>query len=210
VTSGPRWVLASSNRGKAAELTALLADAGLGAVELVTQGTLGIASPPEDAPTFIENALLKARHAARASGLPALADDSGLLVEALGGAPGVRSARYAGDGADDAANVVRLLAALAHVPAGPARAARFVCVVVALARADDPTPIVAQGEWHGEIAVARAGSGGFGYDPVFLDPGLEATAAELDAATKNRVSHRGAALRALAAALAHRVGPAVR
>lgn len=196
-----RWVLATSNRGKAAELATLLAGAGLD-VELVTQSELGIASPPEDAATFIENALLKARHAARASGLPALADDSGLLVDALGGVPGVRSARYAGETADDAANNARLLAALAGVPAGPARAARFVCVVVALAHADDPAPLVAQGEWRGEIALAPAGDGGFGYDPVFFDPRLGATAASLPAEAKNRLSHRGAAMRALVAALA--------
>ena len=196
-----RWVLATSNRGKAAELAALLAGAGLD-VELVTQSELGIASPPEDAATFIENALLKARHAARASGLPALADDYGVLVDALGGVPGVRSARYAGETADDAANNARLLAALAGVPAGPARAARFVCVVVALAHADDPAPLVAQGEWRGEIALAPAGDGGFGYDPVFFDPRLGATAASLPAEVKNCLSHRGAAMRALVAALA--------
>src|SRR5690606_37201951 len=124
----------------------------------------------------------------------------GLLVDALGGAPGVRSARYAGEGADDAANNARLLAALAGVPAGPARAARFVCVVVALAHADDPAPLVAQGEWRGEIALEPAGDGGFGYDPVFFDSRLGTTAACLPAETKNRVSHRGAAMRALAAA----------
>jgi XTP/dITP diphosphohydrolase len=210
VTGAPRWVLASSNRGKAAELEALLKASGIGPIELVAQSELGIASPPEDASTFVENALAKARHAARASGLPALADDSGLLVAALEGAPGVRSARYAGAAADDAANVARLLAALAHVPAGPERAARFVCVVVALAHADDPAPVVAQGEWRGQIAVAPAGGGGFGYDPVFFDPRLGATAAEVDSATKNRASHRGAAMRALAAALAQQADAAVR
>jgi XTP/dITP diphosphohydrolase len=210
VTGAPRWVLASSNRGKAAELEALLKASGIGPIELVAQSELGIASPPEDASTFVENALAKERHAARASGLPALADDSGLLVAALEGAPGVRSARYAGAAADDAANVARLLAALAHVPAGPERAARFVCVVVALAHADDPAPVVAQGEWRGQIAVAPAGGGGFGYDPVFFDPRLGATAAEVDSATKNRASHRGAAMRALAAALAQQADAAVR
>jgi XTP/dITP diphosphohydrolase len=210
VTGAPRWVLASSNRGKAAELEALLKASGIGPIELVAQSELGIASPPEDASTFVENALAKARHAARASGLPALADDSGLLVAAREGAPGVRSARNAGAAADDAANVARLLAALAHVPAGPERAARFVCVVVALAHADDPAPVVAQGEWRGQIAVAPAGGGGFGYDPVFFDPRLGATAAEVDSATKNRASHRGAAMRALAAALAQQADAAVR
>lgn len=196
-----RWVLASSNRGKAAEIAALLAQAGL-EIELVTQAELGIASPPEDAATFVENALGKARHASRASGLPALADDSGLLVDVLGGAPGVRSARYAGETADDAANNARLLAELARVPAGPARAARFVCVVVALAHPCDPAPLVASGEWRGEIATVPAGDSGFGYDPVFFDPRLGTTAARLTPEAKNRLSHRAAAIRALVAALA--------
>ena len=188
------WVLATNNRGKVAELTALLAGAGL-PIRITPQSSLGVEAPPETGLTFVENALLKARHAARATGLPAIADDSGLVVAALGGAPGVYSARFAGRDADDDANVAKLLASLAgHVSD---RNARFHCVLVALEHADDPAPLVASGTWDGEIALARRGSGGFGYDPVFFDRALGVTAAELDSATKNRVSHRGAALHEL-------------
>jgi XTP/dITP diphosphohydrolase len=199
VSAARRWVLASGNPGKLAELRALFHEAGLG-IEVIAQSELGLSSAAEDAATFVENALAKARHAARAAGLPAIADDSGLAVAALGGAPGVRSARYAGDAADDRANVAKLLAALAAVPDGQ-RAARFHCALVAIASADDETPVIATGEWAGEIARSPAGSGGFGYDPVFFDPVLGRTAAELPAEVKNRVSHRGRALRALVAAL---------
>lgn len=197
--SARRWVLASSNRGKIMELTALFAAEGLGEIQTVPQ-SLGAHPPEEAAATFVENALLKARHAARTTGLPAIADDSGLVVAALGGAPGVRSARYAGQYADDRANVAKLLAALAQVPE-PERGAEFHCVLVALRTAFDPAPIIASGCWPGRIARLPAGSGGFGYDPVFFDPVLGCTAAELDAAVKNRASHRGRAVRALAAAL---------
>jgi XTP/dITP diphosphohydrolase len=194
VSLPPRWVLASANRGKAAELAALFRESGL-AIDLVAQTELGVPSVPETASTFVENALLKARHAARVTGLPAVADDSGLAVDALGGVPGVRSARYAGPAADDRANVAKLLAAMSDEKQN--RSARFHCALVALLRADDPAPAVATGEWVGEIATAERGSNGFGYDPVFFDPRLGKTAAELSAAEKNGVSHRGAALRRL-------------
>jgi XTP/dITP diphosphohydrolase len=194
-------VLATSNRGKVVELEALLSEARL-PIRVSAQSDLGVAAPPETAETFVENALQKARHAARATGLPAIADDSGLVVTALGGAPGVRSARFAGEQADDAANVAKLLELLAAQP--HAREARFHCVLVALDRADDPAPLVASGSWTGEIARAPSGSGGFGYDPVFFDPLLGKTAAELSRTEKNRVSHRGAALRELVELLKNR------
>jgi len=185
-----RLVVASSNQGKLVEIREVLA--GLH-VELVAQGDIGIGDADETASTFIENALLKARHAARLSGLPALGDDSGICVDALGGAPGLFSARYAGAHGDAAANIAKLLAALRDVP-DSARSANFYCVVVLLRHADDPAPLIAEGRWHGRILAAPRGSGGFGYDPVFFDPLLGRGAAELDAATKNRVSHRGQAL----------------
>jgi XTP/dITP diphosphohydrolase len=198
-----RWVIATGNRGKLAELRALLAAADLGALELVAQTDLGIPAADETALTFLENALAKARHAARHTGLPAIADDSGLAVAALGGAPGVRSARFAGPSADDRANVAKLLDALAGVPAGQ-RGARFHCVLVAVQHESDPAPVVASGEWEGEIALQPAGTGGFGYDPVFFDSRLGRTAAELPAAVKNELSHRGQALRRLVASLRER------
>ena len=201
MTLRPHWVLATSNRGKVAELEALLAEARL-PIRVSAQADLGVAAPPETAATFVENALQKARHAAGATGLPAIADDSGLVVAALGGAPGVRSARFAGEPADDAANVAKLLELLAAHP--DERAARFHCVLVALERADDPAPLIASGSWAGEIARAPLGSGGFGYDPVFFDPRLGKTAAELSRSEKNRVSHRGAALRTLVELLKNR------
>jgi len=199
VSAERRWVLATGNRGKLAELRALLADAELD-LELVPQAELGIAPAAEEGVTFVENALAKARHAARASGLPAIADDSGLIVDALGGEPGVRSARYAGEAADDRENVAKLLDALRSVPDGE-RGARFYCVLVALDSADDPAPVIAGGEWQGRIAAQPRGSSGFGYDPIFVDPTTGQTAAELGPAAKNRVSHRGRALAALVAAL---------
>lgn len=200
MSSRERWVIASSNTGKVAELQALLAREGFGTIELLTQTALGIAPAPETAPTFVENALLKARHASRISGLPALADDSGLAVAALGGAPGVRSARYAGAAATDAANVAKLLRALEESQAAD-RSAAFHCVVVLIERPDDPAPLIATGRWDGEIAARPTGDGGFGYDPVFFDPTLGCTAAELPAEIKNTASHRGRALTSLLAAL---------
>jgi len=193
-----RVVLASANPGKLRELGELLAPYGF---ELVSQQALGIVSAEETGTTFLENALLKARHAARHSQLPALADDSGIEVDALGGRPGVWSARYAGEGASDAANLARLLEELAGVPE-PRRTARYQCVVVWVRAADDPTPLSATGTWEGRIALEPRGSGGFGYDPAFVPTGDERTAAEMPAAEKNAVSHRGKALRALIAALA--------
>lgn len=187
-----RVVLATANRGKVRELQALLGERW----QLVPQSELGIAAAEETGTTFEANALLKARHAAAASGLPAIADDSGLEVDALGGAPGVYSARYAGPGADDAANNARLLAALNGVP--PARrTARFRCVMALVRAADDPRPLVVDAAWEGRIAKAPRGEGGFGYDPLFVVAGLERTSAELPAAVKNRLSHRGQAARAL-------------
>ena len=185
-----KLVLATSNAGKLAELRPLLADGGY---ELVSQGELGVGDAVEDGRTFVENAILKARHACAATGLPALADDSGLVVDALGGAPGLLSARYAGVHGDSAANIAKLLAALHHVP-GEARSAHFYCVLVLLRHADDPQPLIAEGSWHGRILGAPRGEGGFGYDPVFLDTARGLSAAELDPATKNRISHRGQAL----------------
>lgn len=193
----PRWVIATGNTGKLAELRALLEPAGL---TLVAQGELGVESPPETGATFVENALIKARHAARQTGLPAIADDSGLVVDALGGAPGIFSARYAGPQSRDSDNVARLLEELRDIPAA-ARGAHFHCVIVALRHAEDPAPAIAQGRWPGRIALEPAGEAGFGYDPVFFDPALGRTAAELTRELKNRVSHRGQALAALAADL---------
>ena len=192
-----RLVLASGNPGKLREFAALLGPGW----ELVPQDRLGVAPVDETGTTFRENALLKARHAALATGLPALADDSGLEVDALGGAPGVYSARYAGPGASDAANNARLLAALADVP-GPARTARYRCVLVLVAGPDDPAPLVAEGTWEGRIGFGPRGTGGFGYDPLFIDAASGLTGAELEPAAKNARSHRGQALGALRRLLA--------
>jgi XTP/dITP diphosphohydrolase len=202
VTLPRRWVLATTNRGKAVELAALCRESGL-ALDVVAQTELGVASVPETAATFVENALTKARHASRATGLPAIADDSGLVVDALAGAPGVRSARYAGAAGDDRANTAKLLAVLATEPKH-SRIARFHCALVALLDPDDPIPSLASGEWRGEIATAPRGTNGFGYDSVFFDPRLGKTAAELSALDKNRVSHRGAAMRQLIESLKKR------
>jgi XTP/dITP diphosphohydrolase len=199
--TAPHWVLATGNRGKVAELVALLAEAGLG-LRVTAQSELGVRAPAETEATFVENALLKARHAARLTRLPAIADDSGLVVAALDGAPGVRSARFAGDNVDDGANVAKLLALMDDPTLD--RSARFHCVLVALMHAEDPAPLIATGSWTGRIAHAPKGTGGFGYDPVFFDPMLQRTAAELTPAEKNRVSHRGAALRALIELLKNR------
>ena len=183
-------VLASSNPGKLAELEALLEPAGL---HVVAQDAFGVEPPEETGATFVENALIKARAACAATGLPAIADDSGIVVDALEGAPGVRSARYAGPGASDADNVARLLEALRGV-APAARGATFVCALVRLRHARDPRPIVCEGIWEGRVLDAPRGGGGFGYDPVFFVEALGRTAAELSFAEKNRVSHRGQAL----------------
>lgn len=190
-----KLVLASNNAKKMKELNELLAPLGF---EIIPQGQLGIPEAEEPFGTFIENALAKARHAARHSGLPALADDSGLCVRALGGAPGVYSARYAGEPKSDARNNAKLLADLAgHND----RRAHFVSLLVLVRSADDPQPIIAEGEWHGEILTMPRGADGFGYDPLFYVPSCCQTAAELDAATKNRLSHRGQAMQQLIARL---------
>ena len=183
-----RLVLASNNAAKLAELRALFAALPL---DLVAQPELDLPEADEPHPTFIENALAKARHAARASGGAALADDSGLCVQALGGAPGVFSARYAGEPKSDERNNRKLVADLAEKSD---RRAHYVCVLVFVRHADDPQPVIAEGEWHGEIVDAPRGNGGFGYDPYFFLPAAGVTAAELDAAEKNRCSHRGQAL----------------
>jgi XTP/dITP diphosphohydrolase len=196
-----RIVLASSNAGKLAEMRAILA--GLD-IELVAQTELGIEDAEETGLTFVENALLKARHAASASGLPALGDDSGLCVDALEGAPGLYSARYAGGHGNATANIAKLLAALAGVE-DARRGAHFHCSIVLLGAADDPAPLIAEGRWDGRILHAARGERGFGYDPVFLDPVLGLGAAELEPATKNRISHRGQALARLRELIAHRI-----
>lgn len=186
-----KLVLASNNRKKLGELQDLLAPLG---IELVPQGELGVPEAEEPHCTFVENALAKARHAAARTGLPALADDSGLCVEALGGAPGVQSARYAGEPRSDERNNQKLLAELAG---HGSRAAHFVCVLALVRSAEDPRPIVAEGDWEGEILLAPKGEGGFGYDPLFYLPAFDKTAAELEAKTKNSLSHRGQAMRHL-------------
>lgn len=190
-----RVVVATANSGKVRELTESLAPFGF---ELLMQGELGIESLPEVAPTFVENALAKARHASRESGLPAIGDDSGLVVQALGGAPGIRSARYAGVPADDQRNNAKLRRALA----GKAdRDAFFTCTLVYLDAADDPAPRIATARWHGTLVDVPRGHNGFGYDALFLVAELGRTAAELSPAEKNLLSHRGRACRRLAALL---------
>lgn len=184
-----RIVLASSNPGKLAEIRKVLAHTG---IELVAQSEFGIADADETGMTFVENALIKARHAARQSGLPALGDDSGICVNALGGAPGLYSARYAGEHGNNAANNIKLLDALRGVPDAE-RGAHFHCTLALLRSADDPAPLIAEGLWYGRILYAAQGGQGFGYDPVFFDP-QHGPAGELDPAVKIRVSHRGLAL----------------
>lgn len=190
-------VLATGNPGKVRELADLLADFGL---NVVAQTELGVGSAEETGLTFIENAILKARHAAQITGLPAIADDSGLAVDALGGAPGIYSARYAGVDASDQQNLDKLLVALKDVPQG-SRGAQFHCVLVYMRHAEDPTPLVFHGSWAGEIAFESAGAGGFGYDPVFYVPELGRTAAELSRDEKSAVSHRGKALKLMLEAM---------
>ena len=191
-----RLVLASANAAKLREISTVLE--GL-SWDVVPQGDLGVDSADEPHATFVENALAKARHAAARTGTPALADDSGLCVESLNGAPGVLSARFSGEDATDQSNNAELLRRLSGVTQ---RRAHYTCVLVALRSAVDAEPIIVDARWHGEIAQAPRGSGGFGYDPLFYDASLGLTAAELDPAHKNRVSHRGLALRAFAARLA--------
>jgi len=187
-----RVVLATGNRGKAREISQMLGPDW----QLLLQPELGVRPVAETGASFAENALLKARHAAATTGLPALADDSGLEVDALGGAPGVRSARYAGEAASDADNVRHLLEEMAGLPASR-RTARFRCVLAYVRTGDDPRPLLAEGVWEGAIATAPRGTAGFGYDPVFEDGQSGLTAAELPAGRKDELSHRGQALRVL-------------
>jgi len=193
-----RVVLASGNAAKLRELGAILEPARL---RLVPQGELGVDAAEETGLSFHENALIKARHAARATGLPALADDSGLAVDALGGRPGIRSARYAGAGASDRQNLDKLLAEIEGF-GDAALGARFICVIALLRRWDDPVPLLCEGLWRGRLLHQPRGQGGFGYDPIFYVPAAGCTAAELEADHKNRISHRGRALAALTARLA--------
>jgi len=196
-----KLVLASNNAGKLREFSALLAPLGC---QVIAQGELNVPEAEEPFHTFIENALAKARHASRLTGLPALADDSGLCVDALGGAPGVLSARFAGEPKSDARNNAALLAALdGKTP----RSGHYYCVLVLVRHADDPQPIIADGIWRGQVLSAAQGDGGFGYDPLFQAQGESVSVAQMDATAKNAVSHRGLAMRALAAKLAE-LGPA--
>ena len=193
-----RLVLASNNAGKLEEFRALLAVDGF---DVHAQAAFGVADVEDTGLTFVENAILKARHACLATGLPALADDSGLCVDALDGAPGLYSARYAGGHGDAEANIDKLLHALAEV-ADAARGAHFVCVLALLRHAEDPQPIVVEGRWNGTILRQRRGRGGHGYDPVFLDPAQGQTAAEMPMDLKNGLSHRGRAMTLLRERLA--------
>ena len=186
-----RLVIASNNRGKLTEIVARLRSL---EIEAAPQSEFGVTSAEEPYSTFVENALAKARHASRLSGLPALADDSGLCVDALDGAPGVHSARFAGPAASDAANNAKLLESLRGVND---RRAHYVCVIALLRSESDPRPVICEAEWHGEIIGAPRGRGGFGYDPLFLVPELMRTGAELTLEHKNRISHRGKALEQL-------------
>ena len=193
-----RIVLASGNAGKLAELRERFDGSG---IELIAQSQLGVGDAEETGASFIENAILKARHAARASDLPALGDDSGLCVDALHGAPGLYSARYAGVHGDSRANIEKLLHELEGVDDSK-RGAHFLCVLALLRRADDPDPLIAQARWPGRVLHAPRGEAGFGYDPIFLpDDGNGLSAAELEPTLKNRISHRGMALALLLAAL---------
>lgn len=195
-----KCVLASNNKGKLREFNALFAPL---QIEVVAQGALGVESCPEPYFTFLENALTKARHASRVTGLPALADDSGICADALKGRPGVFSARYAGDQCDDEANNAKLIEQLSDKED---KSAHYTCVLVAVRDADDPEPIVVEGRWSGRIISEAAGTGGFGYDPYFYLPEFGCTAAQLTAEQKNAVSHRGKAMKAMIEAIAERWG----
>jgi XTP/dITP diphosphohydrolase len=197
MTMGKRLVLASGNAKKAAEMQALLAPLGL---EIITQAQLGVQETDEPHFTFVENALAKARHAAAATKLPAIADDSGLCVTALGGAPGVRSSRFAGEPTSDERNNQLLIEKISMLPKDE-RHGWYYCCIALVRHPDDPCPLITDGEWHGTLLTSPRGSGGFGYDPLFWLPELEQSAAELDPALKNTLSHRGAAMRHLLARL---------
>ncbi len=197
MTDTKNIVLASGNPGKVREINQLLAKLDL---HVAPQSDYGVAEAEETGLTFIENAILKARNAAAHTGLPALADDSGLEVDALNGAPGIYSARYAGAGAGDRANLEKLLEALLEVPEAE-RTARFQCLMVYMRHSEDPVPLICQGTWEGRILFEPRGEGGFGYDPVFFVPTHNCSSAELEPQVKNALSHRGQALRQLLAAL---------
>jgi XTP/dITP diphosphohydrolase len=190
-------VLASGNAGKLREFNAMMADRG---IEFVRQSEFGVEDAEETGLTFVENALIKARNAAKATGMPAMADDSGIVVDALGGAPGLYSARYSGEHGDDAANNAKLLDAMKEVPEA-ARTARFYCCIVYLRHADDQLPIISEASWEGRILHGLSGANGFGYDPLFFVPTHGCSSAELPPEEKNRISHRGQALRKLHALL---------
>ena len=202
-TPDNQWVLASNNKGKLAEFKRLFAEADLD-VTIIPQGQLNIDDAIEDGLSFVENAIIKARHASRISGFPAIADDSGLCVPVLGNAPGIYSARYAGEHGNDSKNNAKLIADLQPIRTEHANEpieGLFVCVLAMVRHADDPLPIIAQGLWQGEILETTHGDGGFGYDPLFWLPELQASAASLSAADKNSISHRGQAIQQLLAQL---------
>ncbi len=190
-------VLASNNKGKVREFGAMLSTLNM---EVIPQATFNIEDADETGLTFVENAIIKARHASAIAGLPAIADDSGLEVDFLNGAPGIYSARYSGKGATDEKNLYKLLDALKNVPEEK-RTARFQCVLVYMRHAEDPTPIICQGTWEGVITTEPQGENGFGYDPIFYVPSHNCSSAQLDADKKNKLSHRGKALKKLLAAL---------
>jgi XTP/dITP diphosphohydrolase len=195
-------VLATGNRGKVKELAHMLS--GLG-IEVLPQSEFDVTEVSETGSTFVENAIIKARHAAKQTGLPAIADDSGLSVDAIGGKPGVYSARYSGDQATDQSNIIKLLDAMADVPKDK-RQATFLCVLVYMRHADDPTPIICQGEWVGEITTEQQGEHGFGYDPVFWVEEQNCSSAQLSPEQKNILSHRGKALKLMLAQLQNQIG----
>ncbi|AGH43658.1 XTP/dITP diphosphatase [Paraglaciecola psychrophila] len=195
-------VLATGNKGKVKELAAMLS--GL-SIEVLPQSDFSVTEVAETGSTFIENAIIKARHASEHTGLPAIADDSGLAVDALGGAPGVYSARYSGDNATDQSNITKLLGLMADVP-NDKRQAKFLCVLVYMRHADDPSPIICQGEWCGEIMTEPQGDNGFGYDPIFWVNQQNSSSAQLSSQQKNALSHRGKALKLLLAQLQNQIG----
>jgi XTP/dITP diphosphohydrolase len=194
-------VLATGNKGKVKELAAMLS--GL-SIEVLPQSDFAVSEVAETGSTFIENAIIKARHAAKQTGLPAIADDSGLAVDALGGQPGVYSARYSGEQATDQSNIIKLLEVMAAIPKEK-RHAKFLCVLVFMRHADDPTPIICQGEWLGEITTEQQGENGFGYDPVFWVKEQNCSSAQLSPEQKNTFSHRGKALKLLLAQLQNQI-----
>ncbi|MFT6776551.1 MAG: XTP/dITP diphosphohydrolase [Paraglaciecola sp.] len=195
-------VLATGNKGKVTELARMLC--GLG-IEVLPQSEFAVIDAAETGSTFVENAIIKARHAAKQTGLPAIADDSGLVVHALGGEPGVYSARYSGDLATDQTNIIKLLDAMSDIPKDK-RQAKFLCILVFMRHTHDPSPIICQGEWHGEIATEQQGENGFGYDPVFWIEEQNCSSAQLSPEQKNRLSHRGRALSQLLVQLQSQMG----